>query len=271
MIKINGELFANETFKNNEVVYKTVILSQVCNTIEMIFEGNKDITDLIFAVKYIRKTTPDAEIELNMPYIPYSRMDREINDQIFSLEIFAELINAMDFSIVRVYDPHSIVSEQLIKNLHIMPLEENILDLCEYKNIDVIMFPDKGARAKYTARYKTLCEKYPVIFAEKVRDLNNKGRILESKLVGDEDINLEGKNVLIVDDICVYGNTFKFASMALKKKGVNNVYLWVTHCEDVIYDGPLFTEGHIDEVFTTNSIVRREHEGNVTTIVTLYK
>ena len=267
MIKINRKVFGGETFKNNEVIYKAVdLLFFDKNNVEMYFEDNRDITNLIMAVGYLRSKMPNASIELYMPYIPYSRMDREINDQIFSLELFANVINSLNFTKVKVLDPHSVVSENLINNLVIMPLENVIADVIKNLNVDIIMFPDKGSRKKYTERYKDICSKYPVIYAEKVRDLENKGRILCSKIVGDEGIDLTGKNVLIIDDICVYGNTFKFASMALKEKGVNQVSLWVTHCENVIVDGPLFSEGHIDHVYTTNSIIRHFNDDHVTTI-----
>lgn len=267
MIKINGQVFGGETFKNNEAIYKAVdLLFFDKNNVDMYFEDNRDITNLIMAIGYLRSKIPNGAIELYMPYIPYSRMDREINDQIFSLELFANVINSLGFTKVKVLDPHSIVSENLINNLVIMPLEHVIEDIIKKLNVDVIMFPDKGARKKYTERYKNICSEHPVIYAEKVRDLENKGRILCSKIVGDEDIDLTGKNVLIIDDICVYGNTFKFASMALKEKGVNQVSLWVTHCENVIVDGPLFTEGHIDHVYTTNSIIRHFKDDHVTTV-----
>ena len=89
--------------------------------------------------------------------------------------------------------------------------------------------------------------------------MNNRGKILESKLIGAEDIELRNKKVLIIDDICVYGNTFKFASIALKEKEVKDVYLWVTHCENAVFDGPLLSEHYVSKIFTTNSIVRKEH------------
>ena len=67
----------------------------------------------------------------------------------------------------------------------------------------------------------------------------------------------------------VYGNTKKAVEILaekLKEKGVNQVSLWVTHCENVIVDGPLFSEGHIDHVYTTNSIIRHFEDGHVTTV-----
>ena len=266
MIKINNVEFANETFSNKEVIYKKVGLNKSENEIKMVFESNKDIADLMFVVEYVRSVYPNATINLFMPYIPYSRMDREINDQIFSLKMFANIINSMKFDNVTVYDPHSKVSNELINNLNVHSVEYAIQAMAYAYNIDVIMFPDKGARSKYTSMYKNLCSKYPVIYAEKVRDLNNKGKLLESKLINENNIDLTGKKVLIVDDICVYGNTFKFASMALREAGASEVYLWVTHCENAVNDGPLLQEGHIDWIVTTDSIIRNVKTDKISTV-----
>jgi len=41
--------------------------------------------------------------------------------------------------------------------------------------------------------------------------------------------NVEGYNILIVDDICDGGATFNQAAQILKEKGAVNLYLYVTH------------------------------------------
>lgn len=265
MIKINDQIFANETFANGEVIYKEVTLNSGVNRVSFYFETNKDLADLMMAVSYIRSMHADSKIMLFMPYIPYSRMDRKINEQLFSLGMFADIINSMRFDKVVVLDPHSSTSEARIRNLHIVDIEHIIMDIAKKNHVDAIMFPDKGARTKYIDRYKNLCAEYPVLFGEKKRDLENKGHILGYKILGDE-FNLQDKNVLIVDDLCVYGNTFKFCSIELKKNGANKVYLWITHCENAIFDGPLFNEGHINHAFTTNSMIRYKEHDCLTTI-----
>ena len=61
MIKINGQVFGNETFKNNEAIYKTVdILFFDKNEVQMFFEDNRDITNLIMAVSYQPSALPAA-------------------------------------------------------------------------------------------------------------------------------------------------------------------------------------------------------------------
>lgn len=259
MIKINNQIFADETFANGEVIYKEVTLSPRVNRLSFYFETNKDLADMIMAVAYIKSFYSSARLELFMPYIPYSRMDRKINEQLFSLGMFTDIINSLGFDRVIVLDPHSSTSESRIKNIEIVDIEDVIIQVASTHNIDAIMFPDKGARAKYTNRYTKLCNMYPIIFGEKKRDLANKGHILGYKIFGDE-IDLTGKNILIVDDICCRGGTFYHSAKALKESGARDVYLCVTHCENTILDGELLTSGLIEKVYTTNSIFTKKHE-----------
>jgi ribose-phosphate pyrophosphokinase len=64
--------------------------------------------------------------------------------------------------------------------------------------------------------------------------------------------DFEGKDILIVDDICVNGGTFKGLSKLLRKKNCGKLYLAVSHMtiqelgEDPVTD-------YFDKVFTTNS------------------
>lgn len=56
------------------------------------------------------------------------------------------------------------------------------------------------------------------------------------------------------------GGTFTFTAKALKEAGANEVYLYVTHCENTIHSGTVLTDGLIRHVFTTDSIYRGNSE-----------
>ena len=71
MLLINNQKFGHEYFGNNEAIYKDVSLNDDSNTIQLNFEDNRDIANLIFAVQYIRDEKPNAtKLYLNMPYLP---------------------------------------------------------------------------------------------------------------------------------------------------------------------------------------------------------
>ena len=98
----------------------------------------------------------------------------------------------------------------------------------------------------------------PYAFGIKRRDWKT-GKIEGLDVAGDIDI-IANKNVLIVDDICSKGGTFYFSAKKLKEFGAKNIYLYITHCENTIFAGELLTSGLIKKVFTTNSILTKEHE-----------
>lgn len=71
-----------------------------------------------------------------------------------------------------------------------------------------------------------------------------------AQTVGKEDF--KGKDILIVDDISVYGGTFKGLSKLLRERNVGKLYLAVSHMTvQNLGDDPV--TNYFDKVFTTNS------------------
>ena len=121
----------------------------------------------------------------------------------------------------------------------------------------LLCYPDEGAAKRYS---ELLDVEY--IFCIKHRDWRT-GKIERLELTTPEKV--AGRNVLIVDDICSRGGTFTHTARALKNAGAEDIYLYVSHCENTIFDGLVLTDGLICHVFTTDSIYRGEHE-NITII-----
>jgi len=189
---------------------------------------------------------------LDLPYLPYGRQDKEIsNTSTFALRAFAHSINALSFEDVTICDPHSETALELIRFSHDYypkdQLEEVILDT----KTTLVCYPDKGALNKYSKLYN-----YPYIHGEKVRDQLT-GNITSYKVVGDP----AGKNVLIVDDICDGGMTFKLLAKDLLAAGAKGVVLFATH--GIFSKGlkTLFDSG-IQRVFTQDGEAS-EHEGQI--------
>jgi len=64
--------------------------------------------------------------------------------------------------------------------------------------------------------------------------------------------DFEGKDILIIDDICVYGGTFKGLSKMLKERNCGKLYLAVSHMTvQNLGENPV--TNYFDKVFTTNS------------------
>ena len=218
-------------------------------TITWLYENDAELFTLICIKHHLdRAFGSDLHSLLYMPYIPHARMDRvKNNEDVFTLKYFAEIINSLHFDNVCVRDAHSNVSLALIDNVVTEPITDYILDAIRLSKADALFFPDEGAMKRYSDE----CD-MPYAFGIKKRDWKT-GNILGLDIMNAEAI--EGKNVLIIDDICSRGGTFYHSAKALKAAGAKSVSLYVTHCEGSIVLGELaHTDGLIDHVYTTNSI-----------------
>lgn len=227
-------------------------------TITWLYENDAELFSLICLTKAIRQNRDGGDgmaLYLKMPYIPHSRMDRVKNrEDVFTLKYFAEIINSLKFTNVHVLDPHSHVSEALIENVVVhtpMNYISDVLDIIDDPNI-VFFFPDEGAMKRYSTLFQ-----YPYAFGIKNRDWKT-GKINGLSVAWAVE-NVVGKNILIIDDICSRGGTFLHSARKLKELGAENIYLFVSHCENTVLQGELLNGDLIKRIYTTNSIFTAEH------------
>ncbi len=251
MIHVNGKLIEQHHFGAGELNIK----------LEPI-EGNVDITwnyehdGELFTIACIRHYYVDKRCFLTMPYLPHARMDRVKNpEDVFTLQTFASFINGLAFEKVRVLDAHSNVGIALIHRCENMSPKEyiqKVIDKLGYNKYCLcLFFPDEGAQK----RYGEMFPEYRQAFGIKKRNWETK-KIEGYMIVGQEHIT--NSHVLIIDDICSYGNTFIKAAEAVNEAGAEGVSLYVTHCEECINKGNVFTSNLFDNVFTTNSLIRSD-------------
>lgn len=192
------------------------------------------------------------DVRLSLSYLPYGRQDKDVsNNATFALNTFAHLVNSLDFDEVVITDPHSEIALELINNSKaIYPSLALQAAIAETKS-DLICYPDKGALTKYTevkAYDRLIGHNY--IHGEKNRDQLT-GNITGYKVVGE----CAGKRVLIVDDICDGGATFKILAKDLLAAGAESVSLFVTH--GIFSRGVMsLFEAGITDVFTADGNVR---------------
>lgn len=251
MIHVNGKLIEQHHFGAGELNIK----------LEPI-EGNVDITwnyehdGELFTIACIRHYYVDKRCFLTMPYLPHARMDRVKNpEDVFTLQTFASFINSLVFEKVRVLDAHSNVGIALIHRCENMSPKEyiqKVIDKLGYNKYCLcLFFPDEGAQK----RYGEMFPEYRQAFGIKKRNWETK-KIEGYMIVGQEHIT--NSHVLIIDDICSYGNTFIKAAEAVNEAGAEGVSLYVTHCEECINKGNVFSSNLFDNVFTTDSLIRSD-------------
>lgn len=270
MIKVNGKPYVRETYPDGTrkmqgyfyapVSFEEEGYDESVIEIQWLYDSEDEILDLLYITAHL--TSIGVHYCLFMPYIPNARNDRvHGEDEVFTLKYFAHFLNNLGFEKVFVLDPHSHVSEALINR--VCPLKQELKRLILQAVLSpktggpdnlTLCYPDEGAMKRYTGLVSN-----PYVFGIKKRDWKT-GNILGLDIMGDPAL-IEGKNVLIVDDICSKGGTFYHTSKKLKEMGAAKVFLYVTHCENTIFEGELLKDnGLIERVFTTNSIFRGEHE-----------
>lgn len=220
--------------------------------VEWYYESDAELFSLICVKRHLDRVYSYSDAILYMPYIPHARMDRVKSDEdVFTLKYFCEVINSLGFKVVHVRDAHSNVSLALLDNVADEGVENYIHKATIASKADTLFFPDEGAMKRYSDKSEK-----PYAFGMKKRDWET-GKILGLDIIHPE--NVEGKNVLIVDDICSRGGTFFHAAKALKAAGAKSVSLYVTHLEKTVILGEMAsTDGLVDHVYTTQSIFPEE-------------
>lgn len=192
-------------------------------------------------------------INLNMPYLPYARQDKHIdNNSTFALHAFAKLVNSLNFNEVHVIDAHNNFRANMIDRLEDHSPKKYIEDALAATGADTILYPDAGAKTRYFA-YQFIVD--GSVYADKVRDQST-GLIKGITITG----KVKGKKLLICDDLCDGGMTFKLVAEQALKDGAKEVHLYVTHG---IFSKGLATllESGIKRIFT--------YKGEVNPVTTL--
>lgn len=200
---------------------------------------------------YIDRTK--CSVLLLMPYCAYSRQDRICNvGESFSLKVFANILNSLNFTQIIIYDNHSDVATALLDNCSNIPVSD-LLDLNPAYNY--FISPDAGSNKKVQAcstKFMT-----PMIRADKLRDTST-GRILETIVYATPE-QLDGQTVLIIDDICQNGRTFIELAKAIHAISPTcTIHLFVTHGFFSAGIQPLVDAG-ISHIYTTGSVCTVSH------------
>lgn len=262
MIKLNNIVVEFQTFPNNEtrLDLDTSLLSDK-NKVIWKFETNSDIFELLQFDAVMSQL--DANYDLYIPYMPYSRMDRiQEQNTAFSLDIFIRtVINVLtNLEMLYIFDPHSPKTLELLTYDYTLnvnsckeldfSLAKHVLDTRYHASNAWVVFPDKGAATRYNMNdYEN------VIVCDKVRDFKT-GQItsIKAKIVKQNDKVKPDSPLYIIDDLCSKGGTFIGCLEAIRGIGITPSVksLIVSHMEDQIYKGDVFKR--FDTVYTTNSM-----------------
>lgn len=275
MIYVNGAVVNAVTFPNQEqridFDMSAVYLDKI-NVIELRYQSDQDLMHLLFITDAIRNAHPKALLALKLPYLPYSRMDRQESTALFTLKTITKFINNMNFEYVEVWEAHSNVGLALLDTVvhynksYTLALQflrellgytgeddKELYELAAQEGV-VFVYPDEGAKKRYhkANHYQN------IITASKDRNFDT-GRIENLELNIKSVKNMPTK-AIIIDDLSSMGWTFLLTAQELQKHGINEIYLVVTHCEDTIFKGDILKTDTISKVITTNSVLTMAHD-----------
>jgi ribose-phosphate pyrophosphokinase len=253
MLYLNSEPVNVTMFPDNtSQVWNIDIPQESLVFIEWVFDTEGEFLHLAQLKDLL--STMDKTVILQLPYLPYGRQDKNIsNISTFALRSFASLLNSLQFKEIWITDPHSDVALELINNSSWNYPKRTIQKILKMTDTKLVCYPDKGAVKKYTQVYD-----YEYIYGDKVRDQAS-GIITNYELSCTE---LPSKRILIVDDICDGGMTFKLLAEKLISMGAEEVNLFTS---TGIYSKGLQTlkQSGINRIFNQHGEIT-EYKNNIT-------
>jgi len=228
MIKLNNVEIDFEMFPNKEkkvIVEEYLLHSSMVNNIIFKWESDADFINLMFVKKEIDKFSLHQTNKLLIAYMPYSRMDR-VENECFTLKYICEVINTMGFDSITVIEPHSDVTIALLNNATAFEMSKILFDeaistcVVDFnRDEDFVCYPDATAHKRYSKMGD-----YNAIIGMKDRDFET-GWIKNLELFIPSGKSVNGKNVIIIDDICSKGGTFIMTAKKLRSRGAKSVTL----------------------------------------------
>lgn len=207
----------------------------------------------LFLLKSIKDANPNLK-EITIPCMFQQQHDRRFNqNESFELKLVCEFINSCNFEKVKVFHPHSDVTPALLNNCEVIDnqnfIREVLQNLVNSGNKDlennlILMSSDAGGFKPLMKLCKQLNWESETYSASKARERDKLIQVVDKQ-------DFQGKDVLLIDDICVYGGTFIGLAKLLKEKNVGKLYLAISHTTVERPNYELFQL--FDKVFTTNS------------------
>jgi len=215
---------------------------------------NHNLAELLFAVGLLKQESA-ARITAVVPYYPYARSDwcDEGERTLITAAFVADMLHQAGAHRILTMDPHSrsirgfvIQSKMNFDALSATKmLREQVKDTSG--NSLVLVAPDAGS-AKYISKHaEAMSTPYAIIDK---RRTGHEGKTEAVNIVGD----VEGSDVLMLDDETLTGGTFISASQLLKERGAERIFAACTHAFLNEAAVKKIEDSKLDSLFITNTI-----------------
>ena len=212
--------------------------------------ANHNIMELLIMVDAARRASA-ARISVVIPFFGYARQDRKDQPRVpITSKLIANLLVAAGANRVLTMDLHA----QQIQGFFDIPVDHLyaspvFFDYLRNRNTEnmTIFTPDVGGMKMASAYAEVLgC---PLGFVAK-RRTTGASTVEAINLVGE----VEGREILIVDDMTETAGTLTAAAKLLKERGAKRVSAVISHCVLNETGRERLEQGHLDELITTNSV-----------------
>ena len=218
--------------------------------------SNQNLMELLIMVDAARRASA-SRITAVIPFFGYARQDRKDQPRVpITAKLIANLLVAAGVNRVITLDLHA---QQVagffdiqVDHLYAMPVLIKYIRSKQLTNL-VVVSPDVGGLKMASAYSDALGAGLAIV----PKNRKSATEVESLHIIGE----VEGKHVLIVDDLTETAGTLTSAATLLKKHGALNIYAGVSHA--VLSDLAIerLKKSHIEELITTNSVPVRCEEG----------
>ena len=228
--RIGTELARSETLQFSEGNVFVRVLENVRGRDVFIVQGteypvNDNFMELLFWIDAFKRASA-MQVTAVIPFFSYAKGDKKDEPRVsIRARVCADCIEAAGADRVLTMDLHSPQIQGFFRipvdHLYAMPL---MVDYFRKKQIPdlVVASPDVGYGKQAYLFAQSM--RSPVVFGNKVRTAHDEKADLVD-VIGE----VQGKNVLIVDDFTISGGTLIEMAYAVKERGAKDVYACVTH------------------------------------------
>ncbi|MBJ7259214.1 MAG: ribose-phosphate pyrophosphokinase [Chthoniobacterales bacterium] len=210
---------------------------------------NQNLMELLILVDAARRASA-ARITAVIPFFGYARQDRKDQPRVpITAKLVANLLVAAGVNRVLTMDLHA---QQLqgffdipVDHLYALPV---LLKNVRSRQINdlVVVSPDVGGVKMASAYAQTLKAGLAIVVKRRISATETEAE----HVIGD----VQGKNVLLVDDLTETAGTLAGAAKILSKAGAKDVYAMVSHAVLTGMAGDRLRGSEIKELIATDSV-----------------
>ncbi|MBU0980994.1 MAG: ribose-phosphate pyrophosphokinase [Nanoarchaeota archaeon] len=212
----NGETYARitETARGRDVF----IIQPTCRPV------NDNLMELLIIIDAMRRSSA-GRIHAVIPWYGYSRQDRQAKSrEPITAKLVANMLSAAGVDHVLTIDLHSGQTQGFfdvpVDHLYGLPVLAEYIKKKGLKDL-VVVGPDVGASKKADKFSKTLGADIAIVHKSRPKP----NQAIAHSIIG----NVNGKNVVIIDDMIDTGGTIVEAVNLCKKEGAEDIYVCATH------------------------------------------